>query len=141
MRAHIGPVNALFAARVELAEVPQDNPNLQNFLLNVELDRAPAGFGRGSAKVSLAEERPNVTVLNYEIDAVVGGKLAQLGARLIESAARSMASSFFGNLQSELGGRVSDQSKASHKPARSNALRLAAAVGMLLAVLAVIIAL
>ena len=106
VRVRIGPVNALFAANVALAEEPQNDPDIQRFRLEVETERAVAGFGRGEAKVSLTEESEKVTILSYEMNALVGGKLAQLGARLIESAAGSMASSFFGNLQSELGGSV-----------------------------------
>ena len=106
MRVRIGPVNAMFTANVALAEEPQNDPDIRNFRLEVELERAVTGFGRGEAKVSLAEESEKVTILSYEMNALVGGKLAQLGARLIESAAGSMASSFFGNLQTELSGRV-----------------------------------
>lgn len=141
VRAHVGPVNALFAAILELVEEPQTDPNVQKFRLVVEIERADAGFGRGSAEVSLAEESSKVTMLSYEINAVVGGKLAQLGSRLIESAAGSMASSFFGRLQTELGGGVRDESTAHEQSGISSALWWTAAVGILVAALAVVSAL
>lgn len=56
-----------------------------------------AGFAKGGAKVRLEEESADVTILHYEADAQIGGKLAQLGARLIDSTSRKLAANFFEN--------------------------------------------
>lgn len=141
VRAQVGPVNALFAANVALVEDPQLEPHIQNFRLVIELERAPAGFGRGEAKLQLTEESATETMLGYEINAVVGGKLAQIGSRLMESAARSMASSFFGNLQKELGGGASEQSTARKQQGSSSKIWWMAATGAFLGLLAVAIVL
>ena len=138
VRAHVGPVNALFAANVEIMEEPQSDPDLKHIRLEVEIERAAAGFGRGTASVSLAEESKNVTILDYDIDAVVGGKLAQLGARLIEAAAGAMASSFFDKLQQELGGGTPARPKTDKHTIGSPALWWTAGVAILVALLAVV---
>ena len=54
-----------------------------------------AGFAKGGAKVFLTDDSPGATLLNYEVNAQVGGKLAQLGARLIDATAKQMAEQFF----------------------------------------------
>ncbi len=138
IRAKIGPVNALFAANLELAEEAQSDPDVQSFRLGVELERAAAGFGRGQAKVSLAEESKRVTILSYEIDAVVGGKLAQIGARLVESATSSMAASFFGKLEAELGGMSASLSALPKRSGGSNTMWwVAAAAGVIVLISAI----
>ena len=106
VRARIGPVNALFAARVSLVEEPSMGADSKSFRLELEIERAPAGFGKGEASVKLVDQPAQATLITYEINAVVGGKLAQLGARLIDSAAAAMASAFFGELQSVLAGEA-----------------------------------
>ncbi len=123
VRAHIGPVDAVFIANLTLIEEPDsnspesappdNNPDVQTFRVLAELERATAGFGRGEARVTLREESKGITLLDYEIQAVVAGKLAQLGARLVESAASSMAASFFGRLERELGGKPASTSSDS----------------------------
>jgi carbon monoxide dehydrogenase subunit G len=57
-----------------------------------------AGFAKGSADVTLTEEGPNTTVLSYVIKADVGGKIAQLGGRLVDSAVQKLGAQFFGSL-------------------------------------------
>jgi len=54
-----------------------------------------AGFAKGSAAVKLSEEGPDATILSYQVDAQIGGKLAQLGGRLIDSTAKKLAGQFF----------------------------------------------
>ena len=61
-----------------------------------------AGFAKGGADVSLAENGPNATILSYNVKADVGGKIAQLGSRLVDSTARKLAGQFFANLGSQL---------------------------------------
>jgi carbon monoxide dehydrogenase subunit G len=88
--AQVGPVKANFAGKVTLADL--DPP--QSYTIAGEGSGGVAGFAKGSAKVNLAEDG-GITVLNYAVRAHVGGKLAQIGSRLIDSVARKMAETFF----------------------------------------------
>ena len=88
--AQVGPVKANFAGKVSLADL---NPP-QSYTIAGEGTGGVAGFAKGSAKVSLDEDG-DATVLHYAVQAHVGGKLAQIGSRLIDSVARRMAENFF----------------------------------------------
>jgi len=88
--AQVGPVKANFAGKVTLSDL--DPP--QSYTIAGEGSGGVAGFAKGSAKVNLAEDG-GATVLNYVVQAHVGGKLAQIGSRLIDSVARKMAENFF----------------------------------------------
>jgi uncharacterized protein len=88
--AQVGPVKANFGGKVTLSDL--DPP--QSYTIAGEGNGGVAGFAKGSAKVNLAEDG-NATVLNYAVQAHVGGKLAQIGSRLIDSVARRMAENFF----------------------------------------------
>ena len=104
LTAKVGPVKARFNFKVSLTEV--DPPN--GYTINGEGQGGAAGFANGNARVSLAEEA-GVTVLSYSVQARVGGKLAQLGGRLIDGAAKKLADQFFSNfiaLISEEGGET-----------------------------------
>jgi carbon monoxide dehydrogenase subunit G len=90
--AKVGPVKARFKFNVSLTNI--DPPN--GYTINGEGQGGAAGFARGSATVNLAEADSG-TLLSYNVKANVGGKLAQLGARLIDGAAKKMADEFFGN--------------------------------------------
>ena len=90
MTAKVGPVKAKFAGTVTLSEL--DPPN--GYRISGEGKGGPAGFARGGARVEL-EADGDATILKYEVNASVGGKLAQLGARLIDATARKMADDFF----------------------------------------------
>ena len=98
--ASVGPVKARFKAKVTLLEV--DAPN--GYTLHFDGQGGPAGFGRGTARVSLANAANGGTALEYTANAQVGGKLAQVGSRLIDAAARKMAADFFGKFAGKLGG-------------------------------------
>ena len=89
----VGPVKATFSGKVTLTDI--DAPN--GYRIVGEGAGGVAGFAKGGAKVRLEEEAPGVT-LHYEADAQIGGKLAQLGSRLIDSTSRKLAASFFENL-------------------------------------------
>jgi carbon monoxide dehydrogenase subunit G len=89
--AAIGPVKATFAGKVILSELAPP----QSYTISGEGSGGVAGFAKGSAKVNLAEDGA-ATVLTYAVQAHVGGKLAQIGSRLIDSVARRMAEQFFG---------------------------------------------
>jgi carbon monoxide dehydrogenase subunit G len=88
--AKVGPVRANFSGKVTLSDL--DPPN--GYKISGEGTGGVAGFAKGGAQVSLAEESGE-TVLRYGVDAQVGGKLAQIGSRLIDATARKMAADFF----------------------------------------------
>jgi len=88
--AQVGPVKANFGGKVTLSDL--DPP--QSYTIAGEGSGGVAGFAKGSAKVNLVDES-GVTVLNYAVQAHVGGKLAQIGSRLIDSVSRKMAETFF----------------------------------------------
>ena len=90
MKAKIGPVKARFESRILLSKL---NPP-QSYTISGEGKGGPAGFGKGSADVTLAESDGNTT-LRYTATLHVGGKLAQVGSRLVGGAARKIANDFF----------------------------------------------
>jgi carbon monoxide dehydrogenase subunit G len=93
----IGPMKATFKTQLELTNL---NPP-SSYTLVGEGKGGAAGFGRGSADVSL-EENGNVTVLRYKADFKVGGKLAQVGSRLVLAATRKIADDFFSSFSTYL---------------------------------------
>ena len=95
----IGPVKATFNGEVALQDL--DPP--QSFRLVGEGKGGVAGFAKGGADINLAEDGDE-TLLAYTVDAQVGGKLAQLGGRLIDSTARKLADQFFGKFCELAGG-------------------------------------
>ena len=90
LTAKFGPVKAKFKGQVTLSDL---NPPT-SYTLTGEGKGGAAGFGKGEAKVWL-EDQNGQTLLNYTVDAKVGGKLAQIGSRLVDSAAKKMADDFF----------------------------------------------
>jgi hypothetical protein len=95
----IGPVKAKFKGKLLLADL--DPPN--SYSLSFDGQGGAAGFGKGSAKVSLATEAAG-TRLSYTVKAQVGGKLAQVGSRLINGVAKKMADDFFAAFKQKIGG-------------------------------------
>ncbi|EDP66228.1 Carbon monoxide dehydrogenase subunit G [alpha proteobacterium BAL199] len=88
----VGPVKAKFSGQVTLSDI--DPPN--GYTISGEGKGGAAGFAKGGAKVKLEDaEGGSATVLSYEVNASVGGKLAQIGARLIDSTAKKYANDFF----------------------------------------------
>ncbi|MBI3376731.1 MAG: carbon monoxide dehydrogenase subunit G [Betaproteobacteria bacterium] len=90
MTARVGPVSAKFKGKLTIADL--DPPNA--YSLSFEGQGGPAGFGKGGAKVRLAPEGHS-TRLSYQVKANVGGKLAQIGSRLIDAAAGKLSNDFF----------------------------------------------
>ena len=86
----IGPVSATFGGKVNLSDL--DPPN--GYRISGEGEGGVAGFAKGGAEVKLVEI-PGGTQLSYDVEANIGGKLAQLGARLINGVAKKMADEFF----------------------------------------------
>jgi carbon monoxide dehydrogenase subunit G len=95
----IGPVKATFNGEVTLSNI---NPP-SGYTITGEGKGGVAGFAKGGADVSLAEDGDG-TILRYTARAQVGGKLAQLGARLIDATAKQMADEFFGAFAAKVGG-------------------------------------
>ena len=87
----IGPMNASFSGTVNLLNII---PN-ESYTLSGE-GNSPVGFVNGNADVKLIEEN-SITTLSYEVDVNVGGKIAQLGSRLIDGVAKKMSDYFFGH--------------------------------------------
>jgi carbon monoxide dehydrogenase subunit G len=98
MNAKVGPVRATFTGHVALEDVVAP----VSYRLVGEGKGGVAGFAKGEAMVALAETGPQMTLLSYQVKSSVGGKLAQLGARLIEGTAKGMAESFFAKLKAEI---------------------------------------
>lgn len=97
--ASVGPVKATFKGSVVLSDV---NPP-HSYTLTGQGKGGAAGFAKGVAKVSLTEI-DGATVLKYAVEASVGGKLAQIGQRLIDGAAKKLSDEFFGNFSAIVGG-------------------------------------
>ena len=87
----VGPVKARFEGAVQLSNL---NPP-HSYTISGEGKGGMVGFAKGGADVSLAEQPDGTTVLTYSVKADVGGKIAQLGARLIDSTAKKLAEQFF----------------------------------------------
>ena len=86
----IGPMNATFSGKINLTNIQKN----QSYTLSGE-GQSSVGFANGSADVILSEENESTT-LNYEVNVNIGGKIAQLGSRLIDGVAKKMADYFFG---------------------------------------------
>ena len=94
VKQKVGPVSATFHGRVALSDVVP----LTSYTITGEGKGGAAGFAKGSAAVALADSEGG-TLLTYDVTANVGGKLAQLGSRLIDGFAKKMADSFFDNFR------------------------------------------
>jgi len=92
LAAKVGPVSARFNGSMTIL----DPEPPRAYTLVFEGKGGPAGFAKGSANVALAPDGAGGSTLSYTVKAEVGGKLAQVGARLIESAAKKVADEFFG---------------------------------------------
>jgi hypothetical protein len=98
--AKIGPVKAAFGGKVTLSEL--DPPN--GYTITGEGQGGAAGFAKGGAKVRLeAADGGTATVLHYAADAQIGGKLAQIGSRLVEGTAKKLADEFFAAFAAQAG--------------------------------------
>ena len=91
MSVKVGPVSAKFKGKLQLENVQPPN----SYTLKFEGQGGPAGFANGTAGVSLTAETPSTTRLDYTANAMIGGKLAQVGSRLVDAAARKIADDFF----------------------------------------------
>tara|TARA_R110002049_G_scaffold29972_2_gene102001 strand:+ start:91041 stop:91562 length:522 start_codon:yes stop_codon:yes gene_type:complete len=99
----VGPVKATFKGQVTLSDLVPDT----SLKISGEGKGGAAGFAKGGAEVRLAA-KDGGTALSYDVEAKVGGKLAQLGSRIIDGFAKKMADQFFDNLQASLEGPADD---------------------------------
>jgi carbon monoxide dehydrogenase subunit G len=98
IEAAIGPVKARFKGHIALTDVEAPH----RYTLRFEGQGGAAGFARGEAKVSLDEQGSQQSLLRYAVNAQVGGRLAQIGSRLIDPAAGAMAEQFFAAFSNHL---------------------------------------
>ena len=98
----IGPVKATFKGKVTLSDV--DPPN--GYTITGEGEGGIAGFAKGGAKVRLSDAEGGGTKLAYDVQANVGGKIAQLGSRLIDGVAKKMSDNFFSSFAKSVSGKA-----------------------------------
>lgn len=110
--AKVGPVKATFKGKVTLSDI--DPPN--GYTISGEGQGGVAGFGKGGAKVALTDAEGGATRLSYTANAQVGGKLAQIGARLVDGAAKKMADDFFANFNRIVGEQAAAQATPAAAP-------------------------
>lgn len=101
----IGPIKARFNGGVELTNL---NPP-HSYTISGEGKGGVAGFAKGGADVSLEEDGPDATILSYKAKADVGGKMAQLGGRLIQSTSKKLAGQFFSDFNARVSGAAETQ--------------------------------
>lgn len=98
MAVSIGPVKARFKGRLQLSDLKPPH----SYHLGFEGSGGAAGHGKGQALVALQALAPHETRLSYDVTASVGGKLAQIGSRLVDAAAQKLAEDFFSRFQAAL---------------------------------------
>lgn len=103
----VGPISAKFSGKVQLSDI--DPPN--GYRISGEGQGGVAGFAKGGANVSLAEDGAD-TILSYTVNAQVGGKLAQLGGRLIDATAKQMADAFFDRFSKQVEAKLPQPEEA-----------------------------
>lgn len=99
MRTSLGPVSAKFKGRLWLEDVVP----YERYTLCFSGDGVAAGFASGAATVKLSDDGDG-TLMDYHVKAQIGGKLAQLGSRLVDSAARKMSDTFFAEFEKTIAG-------------------------------------
>ena len=99
MVARVGPVSAKFKGKLTLSDIKAPD----SYSIAFEGQGGPAGFAKGGANVRLSSEKRNETRLAYDVKASVGGKLAQIGSRLVDAAAKKVADDFFRNFNEKVG--------------------------------------
>ncbi len=106
----VGPVKATFKGAVTLTEIVE----AESYTITGEGKGGAAGFAKGGAKVKLVDVEGG-TELSYEVEARVGGKLAQIGSRLVDGFAKKMADKFFANFQTALEGTDENEAPETKK--------------------------
>ena len=114
MTARVGPVSAKFKGKLTLSEIKPPH----SYSIAFEGQGGVAGFAKGGAQVSLAPEGHD-TRLSYKVKANVGGKLAQIGSRLVDAAANKVANDFFNAFNARMAaqhGAHAVEAHADHRP-------------------------
>ena len=110
MTARVGPVSAKFRGRMSLSEIKPPH----SYSLNFEGQGGAAGFAKGAAQVILTVVGADETKLSYDVKANVGGKLAQIGSRLVDAAAKKVADEFFQNFNKRVSSPQEDETVVMH---------------------------
>jgi carbon monoxide dehydrogenase subunit G len=133
MTARVGPVSARFSGQIRLSDIVP----LHSYTIHFEGQGGAAGFASGEAQVAIAAQDGG-TRIDYTAKAQVGGKLAQIGSRLIDGAAAKVADDFFGRLAERLTPATAPAADATAtavpSATRSQWMRLAMAVAIIVAV-------
>lgn len=116
--AAIGPVKAKFKGKLQLENLQAPT----SYTLRFEGQGGAAGHGKGTAEVKLEATGPRETVLHYTAHATVGGKIAQIGSRLVDMAAQKMATEFFETFNAKLQERYAVVAEAAPAPAAPQGL-------------------
>jgi carbon monoxide dehydrogenase subunit G len=116
MVARVGPVSAKFRGRLILSDIKPP----ESYSLTFEGQGGAAGFAKGSAHVRLATQGL-MTRLSYDVKASVGGKLAQIGSRLVDAAAKKVADDFFRNFNEKVGGGSGGDGDTTVRPPAADA--------------------
>jgi carbon monoxide dehydrogenase subunit G len=111
VQAKVGPVKAKFKGNVTLSDL---NPP-ESYRISGEGKGGAAGFAKGGAVVTLSDDGDG-TLLKYDVDADVGGKLAQIGGRLLEGTSKKLAGEFFDNFEAAIKGSQDGESPSSDTP-------------------------
>ena len=105
MTARVGPVSAKFKGKLVLSDIRPP----QSYSLSFEGQGGAAGFAKGGAQVRLETLPGGKTRLGYDVKASVGGKLAQIGSRLVDAAAKKVADDFFRTFNAKIGAAQGDE--------------------------------
>jgi carbon monoxide dehydrogenase subunit G len=104
VKQKVGPVKATFKGEVTLSDIVEG----ESYTISGEGKGGVAGFAKGGAQVRLTDAEDGGTDLHYDVEAKVGGKLAQLGSRLVDSFATKMADQFFERFQAHVEGNSAE---------------------------------
>jgi carbon monoxide dehydrogenase subunit G len=111
MTARVGPVSAKFKGKLTISNLKPP----QSYSIAFEGQGGVAGFAKGGADVTLAPDGAHATLLGYKVKANVGGKLAQIGSRLVDAAAQKVASDFFAAFNEKMGPKDAKDDHAGHE--------------------------
>jgi len=125
MAARVGPVSARFNGRMSMADIQEP----ETYTLQFDGQGGAAGFARGDARVTLKPLPGDQTEMSYVAKAQIGGKLAQIGSRLVDGAAAKMADDFFARFVTRAAGPAASTAAADVMPADDTATPIAPAGG------------
>lgn len=114
MNVRIGPLNGKFLGNVKLTDL--DEPNGYNMVID---SKGPLGFGKGTGNVKLTENEDKTTLMTYTIDLKVGGKIASVGQRLLETVTKSLSRQSLETLNSVLQKKVRGEDVSGEKASQA----------------------